>query len=426
MLLALSLALVSCTGEPDNLGEDASPRTPSVHPTAGRSLTAPVAPVLLSAGGTTPAGGLAEPAFQSSTDVPKSPPVSIAVGAGHAIVARADGSVVAWGDNDEGQLGDGTRSASSTPVVVLAPDGVAGTLASVVDVAADSSFSMALRADGTVVTWGRNDAGQRGTGSTQVALSPTTVLRPDGQGPLTGVSGIDADGRTAIAVLDEGGVLMWGSNSFGQLGDGTTSGRLLPTYVLDPEGVDRLGGAVQVTVGGQHAAVLLCDGRLLAWGRNDRGQLGDGTHSDRGLAGEVLAPGGAGALRGVTSVSAAEKYTVATLGDGTAVAWGANAAGQLGDGTRVERPRPVLVLDADGEEPLGDIARLDAGEAYAVAVLSDGSALSWGANQSGQLADGSTEPRTLPGPLVRADGRAVLDVQVVSPGQHQLLVVVAS
>lgn len=413
------MTVMSCTAsaDPSATGLSASAAASSSSPSA----SGPDGPALFATSASTANPFLLQQ-LGARVDSASSP-TAVAAGAHHAVVAFADGSVMAWGANEHGQLGDGSTASSTSPVMVRAADGDDGTLTGVVDVAADSHFSMALLKDGTVVTWGLGDAGQRGNGTDTTSLLPTTVLAPEGDRPLTDVAGMDADGRTAVAVLEDGRVLTWGANGFGQLGDGTTTDRSLPGFVQGRSGQAELDDATQVSVGGQHAVALLENGTVVAWGRNDRGQLGDGTRTDRSLPGAVLALQGQDVLRGVSAVSAAEKYTAALLSDATAVGWGANAAGQLGDGTRTERLRPVQALSENGKATLSSIDRIEAGEAYVVAVLDDGSALSWGANGHGQLADGSTRLRTLPKPVLRSGGIPVGTVHAVSAGERQLVVV---
>ncbi|MBK7623956.1 MAG: hypothetical protein IPJ14_15165 [Kineosporiaceae bacterium] len=102
--------------------------------------------------------------------------------------------------------------------------------------AADTDFSMALRRDGTVVTWGKGDAGQRGNGSLGAPLFPTVVRGPDGTTPLNGVVQIAADGRTEFALLRDGTVMAWGTNRYGMIGDGTVIDRPLPVRVRSADG----------------------------------------------------------------------------------------------------------------------------------------------------------------------------------------------
>lgn len=344
--------------------------------------------------------------------------VALAGGGRHSLAVLADGRVLAWGANDQGQLGDGTRTDSAVPVAVAAPDGADGPLRDAVAVAADTDFSMALLGDGTVVTWGTGDAGQRGIGTRTAPPRPTIVRRPDGRGPLTGVSAIAADGRTELALLHDGRVLAWGANGYGMVGDGTTVDRTLPVPVRGLNGSGVLTRVTRIAVGGQHALAVLADGTIASWGHNDSGQLGDGTRDDRRVPGFV---GGSEPLRGVADVSAAEKHNYALLRDGSVRAWGNNTAGQLGDGTDELRSAPVKVVGAKSAQLRG-VTQVQGGEAYGAAVLADGTALTWGAGGRGQLGSGEPVTRERPGPLVAQGGRAPTGVLTIAPGERHLLV----
>jgi len=347
--------------------------------------------------------------------------VAVAAGGRHSLAVLADGTVMSWGANDHGQLGHG-RSGSKGPGRVIAPDGEPGNLHDVVAIAADTDFSMALRSDGTVVTWGTGDAGQRGTGQNKEVDHPTVVKAMDGKGPLRDVIQIAADGRTELALLKDGRVMSWGANRFGMLGDGTRISKNLPVFVVSSGGTEPLADVKQVSIGGQNGLAVLNDGTLVAWGHNDRGQLGNGSLKDRPVPGPVVGMSGTGNLVDVVQVSAAEKHAFALRGDGTVVAWGNNSAGQLGDGTLQLRMWPVSVLGGGGGPELRGVKRVAAGEAYGAAILDDGSLRTWGANGSGQLGSGDRVPRSEPGPVAVRAGLRLKGVEAVAAGERHLLV----
>lgn len=321
--------------------------------------------------------------------------VDLAAGEEHSLALLNNGRVLAWGANGEGQLGNGTRAASLVPTLVKAPDGAPGELTEVTDIAADSSTSVAVRKDGTVVVWGRMTSGQRGNGRTITdPLLPSVVLKPDGTGPLTGIRAISADGGSELALTDQGTVLGWGDNTYGQLGTSAPPQATLPVVVTG-RGNMPLTGVRAVAIGGQHSAALLGDGRVLAWGRNDVSQLGDGTTKDRSQPREVLMESGR-PLTGVTEISSAEKHTLALLKDGSVMSWGRNTGGQLGDGTRKIRTLATSVLGPGQQPKLRAVSHIFAAESYSVAVLQNGTVVTWGANGRGQLATGDRVDRTRP------------------------------
>ena len=366
-----------------------------------------------------PVGGAAGAAVLDSVK-------DVAAGANHSLAVTADGQVLAWGGNKAGQLGDGTTTDRPTPVLVRAPDGATGALDKVTAIWSDSDFSMALRSDGTLVTWGAGDAGQRGIGELPPPLYPTTVRSADGTQPLTGVVAASADGRTALALTGEGVALAWGNNDDGQLGIGSLESRNLPTPVAGLAGKEALDQVVEISVGGQHGIARLVDGRVVAWGSNVDGQLGDGTRDNRLRPGPVVGVDGIGSLRDVVQVSAAERYNLALRSDGTVVGWGANGGGQLGDGTHQGRAVPAVVLESN-RQPLRNVREIRAGEAYAVAILTDGSLRTWGANGRGQLGQGRpTEAIEYPARVATAAGARLGRVLNAGVGEKHLLVVTAS
>jgi alpha-tubulin suppressor-like RCC1 family protein len=237
-----------------------------------------------------------------------------------------------------------------------------------VAVAAGGHHTVLLTQDGSVWTWGLNDCGQLGDGSTQSRPAPVRVAG------LKGVRGVAAGVAHTLALCNDGSVWAWGSNAFGELGDGSTANRPSPVQVAG------LSDVVALAAGDGHSLALKADGSAWAWGRNHRGQLGDGTTTDRPQPAQVQG------LDAATAIACGAHHCVALRRDGTALAWGANPDGRLGDGSVEARNRPVAVAG------LTDVAAVAAGRFHTVAVKRDGSVFAWGCNWSEgwQLADGTT------------------------------------
>jgi alpha-tubulin suppressor-like RCC1 family protein len=286
----------------------------------------------------------------------------------HTLTLKSNGTVVAWGLNNTGQLGDGTTTQRNSPVPVLGLGGAE--LNGVVAVAAGGNHSVALKSDGTVVAWGSNTYGQMGS-STFLTMGESTAWLAV---PVTGVVAVAAGFAHTVALKSDGTVVAWGNNEQGQLGDGTTTNR------SNPVAVPGLSGVVAVSAGLLHTVALKSDGTVVAWGFNYYGQLGDGTTTDR--HGPVLVPN----LTGALAVSAGGLHTIAITSASKVVAWGFNANGQLGDGTTTDRRSPVAVQGLTG------VAAVSA-SGHSVALKSDGTVAAWGLNSSGQLGDGTTTQR---------------------------------
>lgn len=230
----------------------------------------------------------------------------------------------------------------------------------------------------------------------------TTVTLPAPEWGLTFTAvsyGLD-DG---VALGTDGNTYAWGSNRFGQVGDGTTTRRRYPVRVQTPAGVT----FTAVTSGWHHTLAVGSDGNAYAWGYNGYGQLGDGTNTDSSTPVQVLAPAGVT----FTEISAHDTYSLALSSDGDLYAWGSNQYGQLGNGTYIDSNVPVRV-----QAPAGVIfTAISAGRTMALALDSDGNAYSWGSNYSGELGDGTNIARSLP---VRVHAPAGVTFTEVSAGQR--------
>ena len=195
------------------------------------------------------------------TKIPLDNVVAVSLGDSHSAALKADGSLWLWGDNDSGQIGNGSSGGNN---YVTTPERV---LDNVRSVSLGYSHSMAAKADGTLWTWGNNERGQLGDGTTGSNVSVPTQV-PD----FGGVSIIDAGDSYSAAIKADGTLWTWGRNDSGQLGTGSTSGESSPRRVLD--------GVNSVALGASHALAVKQDGTLWAWGSNNYCQLGDGSSID--------------------------------------------------------------------------------------------------------------------------------------------------
>ncbi|MBI4485093.1 MAG: RCC1 repeat-containing protein, partial [Acidobacteria bacterium] len=256
--------------------------------------------------------------------------VAVAGSAGFfSLAVRSDETAWAWGANQVGQLGDGTAADRLTPIPVKDPADATGFLTGVRAMAAGGNHALALLANGTVRTWGQNNFGQLGDG--------TTVNRslPVGVAGLADVIAIAGGGTHSLALMSDRTVRAWGQNTFGQLGDGTTQNRRVPVAVAG------LANVTAIAAGGNHSLALMSDGTVWGWGFNASGQLGDGTFEPR--SSPVQVGGTTGLLTGVVQISAGGLHSLALMADGTVRAWGSHDSGQIGDGTDPNTMTPVKV-----------------------------------------------------------------------------------
>jgi alpha-tubulin suppressor-like RCC1 family protein len=287
-------------------------------------------------------------------------------------VGQSVGSVFAWGDNYYGELGNGVAPYSSTPVQVNSLSGVQA-------VASGRWHVLALK-DGTVWAWGYNGGGQLGNGTTTESGTPAQVLGPGGSGYLTGVVAISAGSSHSLAVKSDGTVWAWGSNYYGELGDGTINDSSTPVQVYG------LSGITAVAAGYDHSLALKSDGTVWAWGYGSYGQLGNDAYVY-----QQTTPVQASGLSGVTLIAAGDNHSLARESDGSLWTWGDNEYGQLGNAaTGYDSFTPLQVTSLSGVQAIA------AGGNHTLAVTSGGAVWAWGYNGYGQLGDGTNTDSSTP------------------------------
>ncbi len=331
----------------------------------------------------------------------------VAAGAYHTCTLLTDGTVDCWGDNQFGELGDGTSTDSSTPVQVLGV-GDSGLLAGVTQITLGGDHTCALITGGTVDCWGWNGYGQLGNGTTTNSSTPVQVLGVGGNGLLSGVTQLAAGGDHNCALLSGGAVDCWGDNQFGELGNATIAYSSTPVQVVAVGDSGLLAGATQLTAGAEHSCALLSGGTVDCWGWNFAGQLGNGTDTNSSTPVQVLTLGGSGVLSGATQLASGDYHTCALLSAGAADCWGYNSAGQLGNGTTTYSSTPVQVLAVGGGGVLSGATQLAGGGLHTCALLSGGNVDCWAWNFYGQLGNGTNTNSSTPVQVLAVGGGGVL------------------
>ena len=293
-----------------------------------------------------------------------------------ALTHTTNAGVRCWGANTTGQLGDGTLINRTSPVDVQ------GLSSGVAAVGVGDTFSCALLTNGQVKCWGSNSVGQIGNSLIVTTQVPVNVMTGPGGIPLTGAVALSVGRAHACVLLNSGGAKCWGGNNSGQLGNGSLGTTVIPTDVMGYSS-----GVRMIDAGGHHTCLVTSpDNHAFCFGSNSSGQLGNGTYVNSALP---------VAVTGVTNaveVSAGLDFSCARRSTGAAICWGNNSEGTLGDGSAVGQPEPISV------SVIGtDAKRISAGLDHTCATrASDGEVLCWGRGQEGQLGDSTSTLRTAP------------------------------
>lgn len=335
----------------------------------------------------------------------------------HSLYLTSDGRVAAGGYNVFGQLGDGSLDSRAVPELVDSSTALAGK--TVVAISAGAFHNLALCADGSVVAWGYNNHGQLGNGTMTTSTVPVAVRA----GALAGKTAIavSAGAYHSVALCSDGSVIAWGFNETGSLGNGLMMNSAVPVAVHTDSGTL---SAIAICAGRYHCLALRSDGTIMAWGYNEAGQLGNNSTESANLAVPVDT---SGALLGkvVTSIATGGSHSLAICRDGTVVAWGQGGSGQLGDGLLQSRLVPI---ESDWSGTVAGLSAVapGAGASFSLALCADGTAVTWGDNAQGQLGNGGTNLGDAPD-LVLADslgvGERFVRISSGSSSAHSIVIV---
>ncbi len=337
----------------------------------------------------------------------------VSAGDHHTCAVLSAGTAWCWGSNGVGELGMGTTSAIiSTPVQVVGVSG-AGVLSGVTQLSAGSYYTCAV-SGGNAYCWGSGTDGVLGQGDAASYYSPAKVKGEFGTGFLTGASEVSAKESHTCARLSGGTVWCWGWNGSGDLGNDSTVDSWTPVQVKGVGGSGLLTGATHVSVGGEHSCALLSGG-VVCWGNDNYGELGNDSASSSLVPVQVKGTGGTGTLANVTQLSAGFTHNCTLLSDHSVKCWGNNFGSQLGNGKIGHSTAPVSVAGLTGA------SHLSAGFEHACAIRSsDGTVWCWGHNSAGQLGNGTFTDSSTPVEVEGVGGSSFLTgvTQVSAGGMH--------
>ncbi len=336
-------------------------------------------------------------------------------GLNHTIALKADGTVWTWGYNHHGQLGNGTVQSSYIPEKINLKD--------VIDIAAGDHFSMALKKDGTVWVWGYNDRGQLAQGNKVESLVPIQIKGVNG-GSLPKVTKIAACRFQWIALLETSEVIACGANTQSLLGDGTSTDKLYPVYMLEYNGTAPVTAVKDISIGQCESFIVKEDGTLWSVGHNCQGGMGVGNTTAYTRIKQVQDTTGTGVLSNIIQISAGGWYNLALDANGNVWAMGRNTEGELGINSTTAKNRPQKVLGVGGTGYLEDIVRIEAGYYSSYAIDKNGNVYGWGYNNRGQLGINNTTTRKVPTQVLAGPTGGTLDnvMLVSSNGYHTTFV----
>jgi len=311
---------------------------------------------------------------------------AVSVGTSYACALLSNGTIYCWGDNADGQLGNGSSAGpdscggvacSTTPTQV---SGITNAIA----VSAGASQTCAVLASGDVDCWGTNWAGELGPTNT-VPYSTTPVSLG-----FANATSVSAGNDFSCALLATGIIDCWGDNEYGQLGNGTTGSQTDTGTAVQVSGITN---AIAISAAAwdsaHHACALLMTGTAACWGSDLSGELGNGTTEM-----ESSTPVAVSGLSDATGIAAGNSDGCALLSPGTINCWGDDGSGELGNGsTGGDYSSPVAV------SAINNATFVSPAFEYTCAVLSSGGIDCWGTNDLGQLGDGTTTPTNVPGPV---------------------------
>ena len=311
--------------------------------------------------------------------------LNIAVGDYHSLVLTSNHRLLVWGWNLYGQLGDGTATQKIVPVD-LTDEFDLSIDEDIVKIVAGSDYSGALTSEGRVFVWGRNQMGQLGNGTindTQTPIEITSQFDLDQEELITDLI---FGTYHSMALTNDGRLFSWGGNAYGQLGDGTNNLMVEPTDItLNLQLVS--GETIQKVSLGDYFSVLLTNqGKLLTWGSNEWGQLGNNSDSpfswiflnitsEFNLENEEM----------ITDVVAGPTYVIASTSQNRIFTWGKNNRGQLGEGSMINQKVPIEILVDEFVHETNPVMYLSTGIDFSMIILESGDVFGWGYNNDNQL-----------------------------------------
>lgn len=316
--------------------------------------------------------------------------MQVAAGDSHVLAIGSNGILYSWGRNDHGQLGDGTTTDRYKPQPVK---DTSGQPFKAVQVSAGVADSAAIDSENRVYTWGSESTGKgQAPIYSTTRKNPTPAADPDNPGQTLRAVQVSLNWSFAMALDADGNVYTWGYNTNGQLGNNTSNST---NYASNPARLPNQSfQATQISAGSWNALAIDTDGNTWTWGYNGYGQLGDGSTSDKYKPQTVQNPTNTSQSLKATQISAGVNHSLVVSQDGNLWAWGLNSNGQLGIGNTVNQTKPAFIKDPANKAQAFKAIRSSAGQLHSLAIRQDGNLWAWGDNQYGQLGNNQTAAKS--------------------------------
>ena len=309
-------------------------------------------------------------------------------GFGYVCAVALDGRVYCWGSNSNGKIGSGNTSSALVPSAVKISGALVGKVIKQIEPSSAGNHSCVIASDDKAYCWGYNGFGQLGNNNTVNSLTPVAV---DTAGVLASktIKQIASGGISSCVIASDDKAYCWGSNNFGQLGNGNLKNSSTPTPV-STTGVLAGKTIKQITAGNSYFCVIASDDKAYCWGGGTRGALGNGSTLSIVISTPTpVSTTGVLAGKTIKQITAGTEFTCAIASDDKAYCWGSNSSGQLGNNSTINSGVPVAV-NTSGVLAGKTIKQISAGSSHTCAIASDDKAYCWGSNSSGELGNNST------------------------------------
>jgi uncharacterized repeat protein (TIGR02543 family) len=325
--------------------------------------------------------------------------ISVTLGGHHSSALTSSGRLFMWGSNEYGQLGNNTTAHQTIPINITSHFSLlAGE--KITQVSLGNGHSSALTSSGRLFMWGINFSGQLGDGTTSSKLTPTDITSHFSLLAGEKISHVALGLSHTSVITSHGRILMWGDNSDSQLGDQTNTNRLIPTDITSRFSLLEGEKINQISMAMSHSSALTSTGRIFTWGTNTYGRLGDGTTTMRRIPTEITNQFQLLAEEKIIRISIGYDHSSAITSTGRVFMWGRNYSGQLGDSTTINRHIPTEITSNFSLIRGETILLISQGFEGSSAMTSNGRVFTWGINDTGQLGDSTTVGKSYPVPLV--------------------------